>query len=97
MSLEDFCSLDFEEFDAIFEAYFKAYEEERRSAWEIMRWQTTLLLQPYSKGRRLTPRKVFRYPWDGKTDSKDKPLTREERRSKIRELAAILGDKVITE
>lgn len=96
MSLEDFCSLDFEEFEAI----AKSYGEGGRDAWEIMRLQTTALLQPHAgKGRRLTPRKVFRYPWDGKTstDSKDKPLTREERRSRMRELAAKLGDKVINE
>lgn len=94
MSLDDFCALDFVEFEAV----VKAYEKGLRGDWERMRLQTTALLQPHTaRGRKLTPRKIFRFPWDVEPgDSVNPPsASREDFRKRMEELAD-RWDKVVT-
>jgi len=68
--------MTFEEFNAAVRGKRKLIESDQREEWERVRWQSAVLLQPHiSKGKRLTPQKLLRFPWEKNT--KEAPTRKE--------------------
>ena len=63
MSYADFCRCTPEEFGAVCRYYHSEREAQYRNEWERVRWQTSILLQPYIKGKK-SPRDLLPLPWD---------------------------------
>ena len=91
MSYDDFCRLTWPEAEAV----FRAWAESRDDLWDIMRTQTSLLLQPHlKKGKRLPPYSIVRLARDaknGKKGSPDSGMDAEEQRKRMRMLAEAAG------
>lgn len=73
---DDFCRMTMQETAAVFAAYRTKHEADRRDAWERMRMQACITIQPHLK-KKITPRRLLPLPWD-----------KEERRPKTRTYTA---------
>lgn len=63
-------SMTFDEFYHAIEGRREIEEMRERGAWERMRWQTCVLLQPsIKKGAKLTPQSLLPLAWDKKPAS----------------------------
>lgn len=63
LSLDDFCSLYYDEFESIFEAWHDMTETADRGAWERMRLLAAITVSPHTK-KTVTPKKLVPLPWD---------------------------------
>jgi len=49
------------------DGYNEKQEAQQRDSWEVMRTQTTTLVNlQVDKGKRLKPKDLFQFPWDHK-------------------------------
>lgn len=92
--------MDFEEFEAVYQAYAEQRDTDFKSDWQRMRLLATIVIQPHlSKGHGITPEKLLPFPWDKqktKTHRDNIPtLTAAEQRKRMEELVKRLGDKLI--
>lgn len=91
MSLDDFCALDFDEFEAVTRAWTEMRESQERQEWERMRMLATIGIQPHAK-KKLTPAQLLPFPWDReekeKRDRKAAPKSSPERFRRIAERMA---------
>lgn len=91
MSYDDFCRLTWPEAEAV----FRSWAESRDDLWDIMRTQTSLLLQPHlRKGKRLLPSNIVRLSRDAKNGKKGSPdpvMDAGEQRERMRALAEAAG------
>lgn len=59
------------------EGFNEKQEAQQRDSWEVMRTQTTTLVNlQVDKGKRLKPKDLFTFPWDQKKEVKK--LSKEE-------------------
>lgn len=83
MNYRDFFRMTGEEFTEAARAYRENEERLSRERWEIMRMQSSILIQPYVK-KKLTARELLEFPWDTKADTHEdrepEDLTIEERK-----------------
>ena len=84
LSYDDFCRLDFEEFDAICRACHSSRESVYREDWERIRLLAAITIQPHLK-KKITPQALIPDTWD-KQKPKGKPLTKEEDRMRLERL-----------
>ena len=63
LSLDDFCRLYVDEFEAVCQAYSEALAEEFRASWERARTIVAILIQPYSK-KAIKAQDLIRFPWE---------------------------------
>lgn len=91
MSLDDFCALDLDEFEAVYSAWAEGEESRNRDRWERLRLHASITIQPHVR-KRIIPRQLIPLPWDN-----DKPqgaavigpaLTAQERQARFERLAA---------
>lgn len=82
MRLDDFCRLTPTEFAAVCKAHTDESEAFRKERWEMVRLQSTLAMQPYSK-KRLDPREVIPFPWDDEGKPK---MSKEEQLARMEQL-----------
>ena len=86
MSLADFCQLTPGEFQAAYQAWTDRAEQRERSAWERMRMQAVITIQPHVKGR-VTPQRLLPFPWEKETKKpRRKPTTAEEDMKRFEEV-----------
>lgn len=92
--------MDFNEFAAVYKAYAVQRDTDYKDRWNRMRMLGTIMLQPHvSKGRKITPEKLLRFPWDdekpkGKAAKKQQELTPAQQRKRMEELVKKLGDSL---
>lgn len=67
-----------EEFIHTWDAWKEQKEADIKEQWEMMRLQTTILIQPHVK-EKIDPKKLLPYPWDEKKKSPE-PMSKEKRR-----------------
>lgn len=73
LSLDDFCRLSIDEFEAICETATAERESLYKDRWERMRLLATITIQPHVKGR-LQPERLLPLPWDAPSiKAKKKP------------------------
>lgn len=60
---DDFCRMTIQETAAVFAAYREKHEADRRDAWERMRMQACIEIQPHLR-KKITPRRLLPLPWD---------------------------------
>ncbi len=93
LSLDDFCRLNFEEFESICKSWREMNERQERDNWERTRILAAICIQPHIK-KKITPRQLLPLPWD-RTGNKQKSeapiLSREEQRARFEELKNKLG------
>lgn len=65
MSREDFALCTPDEFQEIYDAWYKREEVEMQRDWEVGRFVAALALQPYSK-KPVRPADLIRFPWEKK-------------------------------
>lgn len=93
ISLEEFCTYYYEEFESIYNAWKEMGDAQERQAWERTRILAAICIQPHVK-KKIVPRQLIPLPWDSK---KQKPrpegpeLTREELKARFDELKKRLG------
>lgn len=95
MSRGDFCASTIEEFEAVCKAWTEQRDSQWRDAWERMRMEAFITIQPHIKpGSRLTPARLLPLPWDKDTRRREgvAPETPEQRRKHFEELTAKMGD-----
>lgn len=93
LSLDEFCALEFDEFESICEAWRKMSEQQNREAWERTRILATICIQPHIK-KKITPKQLIPLPWDKRTARRNEPqLTAEEKRKRFEDVARRLGDE----
>ncbi len=63
MSREDFIVCTPDEFQAIYDAWFKREEIQMQQRWETARFVAATSLQPYSK-KPISPTSLIRFPWE---------------------------------
>lgn len=63
LSFDDFCKLDYDEFESICKAWSENAETAYRDDWERARLMATICIQPHIK-KRITPQKLLPLPWD---------------------------------
>lgn len=63
LSFDDFCRLDYEEFENICGAWHEHAETAYRGDWERMRVLASICIQPHVK-KTVTPKKLLPLPWD---------------------------------
>ena len=86
MSLADFCLLTPEEFQSAYRAWADMKEQQERSAWERMRMQAAITIQPHVKGR-ITPQRLLPFPWEKEMKKpRRKATTAEEDRKRMEEV-----------
>ena len=93
MSREDFALCTPDEFQGIYDAWFRREEMEMQRSWEVGRFVAAISLQPYSK-RPIRPTDLIRFPWEkdgGDGAAAMKGASTEER---AREVAEKLGWRV---
>lgn len=81
MGLKDFETLSPDEFEAVCKAYGENRQSEYRDAWERMRMEATICIQPHLR-KKVTPEKLLPFPWERKEVkqvSKEEALERFER------------------
>lgn len=93
--------MDFDEFAAVYKAYAEQRDLDFKDRWNRMRLLGTIMLQPHAtRGRKITPEKLLRFPWDGekkqKGEAAKKPreMTPEQQRRRMEELVKALGDSL---
>lgn len=97
MSLDDFCSCDYDEFGSICNSWSEMTDTQNREAWERARMIATICIQPHVK-KRISPQKLLPLPWDKKkpcAHNKEPELTPEQRRKRFEDLTRRLGDETI--
>lgn len=84
LSLDDFCRLTPTEYASVCKAW--QAEEQRRleDAWERMRLQTVITVQPHVK-KKLDPKKMLPLPWERKKP-KAEVVSREEAKRRFEKL-----------
>lgn len=95
LSFDDFCILDYEEFESICSAWHENAEAAHRGEWERMRLLAAISIQPHVK-KPIPPKKLLPLPWDdARRERKDKkPIsTAEEGRKRFEVLIRRLGDE----
>ncbi len=70
LALADFCHLTPDEFQAVYQAWADRTERQEQTAWERMRMQAAITIQPHVRGR-VTPQRLLPLPWE--TQQKKKP------------------------
>ena len=84
--MDDFCGCEHDEFESIVQAWSHGREDAERDAWERMRLQTAITIQPHLK-KKITPKQLITLPWDRKIHKKQiYMLSGEERRKRFEEL-----------
>lgn len=63
LSFDDFCRLDYEEFENICGAWHENAETAYRGEWERVRMLAAISIQPHVK-KTVTPKKLLPFPWD---------------------------------
>lgn len=63
LSLDDFCRLYVDEFEAVCQAHSEALTEEFRASWERARTIAAILILPYSK-KTIKAQELIRFPWE---------------------------------
>ena len=95
LSFDDFCRLDYEEFENICGAWHEHAETACRGEWERVRTLAAIIIQPHVK-KAVTPKKLLPFPWDEtrkeRKDSRPRP-TAEEGRKRFEEMVGHLGNK----
>ncbi len=98
LSYDDFCKMDFQEFAAVYKAYAEQRDFDYKDNWERMRLMASITIQPHlAKGKKITPEKLLRFPWDKKKAAaakKAKEYTPEQQRRRMEELVKKLGDSL---
>lgn len=89
MSRSDFLASTLPEFRKTWRAWRETRETDDRRAWEVMRLQTAMILQPFVKGK-LDPRKILPLPWDRQSHGLSLSKMRERRRREQRRLSHYL-------
>lgn len=72
-----------EEFIHVFEAWREKKEADSKEQWEMMRLQTTILIQPHIK-EKIAPKKLLPFPWDEKKKTPE-AMSKEERKKEAEE------------
>ena len=88
MPLEEFCSLYFEEFENICNAWIEMHEAQAREEWERTRILAAICIQPHIK-KKITPKQLLPLPWDSnhRKPQPEKPqLSKEELRARFENL-----------
>jgi len=86
MALTDFCLLTPEEFQSAYQAWADMTEQRERSAWERMRIQAAITIQPHVKGR-ITPQRLLPFPWETQPKKpRRKATTAEEDKKRMEEV-----------
>lgn len=65
MSREDFALCTPDEFQAIYDAWYRREEIEMRRSWEVGRFVAAIAVQPYSK-KPVKPTDRILFPWEEK-------------------------------
>lgn len=90
LSYDDFCRLTPPEFSAVCKAFADRLEHLEQSDWERMRTLACVTIQPHVK-KRMTPRQLMPFPWDGKHKDSTPKMSHEERMKKAREALKRIG------
>ena len=97
MSLDDFCRLDFAEFEAVHKEYAGQRDAMYKDGWERARAVGYMAVMPHLGKHRKTMHQLFPFPWDDgkkKADGDRPRMSREEQRERMKRLAEKLGDKM---
>lgn len=93
LSFDDFCKLDYDEFESICKAWSENAETAYRDDWERARLMATICIQPHIK-KRITPQKLLPLPWDKEMSNPQKKtlqLTPSEKQARFEGIANKLG------
>ncbi|MCM1022417.1 MAG: hypothetical protein NC403_09470 [Muribaculaceae bacterium] len=94
LPFDEFCALEFDEFESICEAWRKMNEQQTREAWERTRLLATICIQPHIK-KKITPKQLMPLPWDKKATRRKAPKqTAEEKQKRFEDVAKRLGDQI---
>ena len=78
LSYDDFCRLNFVEFEKICKAYNDEADRKFKSSWERMRILAAINIQPYCKST-VSPHKLLKFPWDKEERISTSPKSTKER------------------
>jgi len=93
LSLDDFCGLAPDEFEAVCKAYHDQREFDYRNGWEQARMVATICIQPHVKNK-ITPNRLLPFAWDNKRKTADRSKqTAEERQQRMKDAIAKFGEK----
>lgn len=92
MSFDDFCKLEFDEFEGICKAWREMSEGQNRDEWERTRTLAAICIQPHIK-KKITPRQLIPLPWDNVSHKPDAPrLTPEEKKERFENMVCVFGN-----
>ena len=84
LSMDDFCRLSPEEFDAVCHAHRGHRQAAYRDGWERTRLLATICVQPHTR-KKITPQALLPFEWD-KQKPKGKILAKEEDKKRLERL-----------
>lgn len=90
--MDDFCSCEHDEFESIVQAWSHGREDAERDAWERMRLQAAITIQPHLK-KKITPKQLITLPWD--TEKPKRPasdISPEQKRKRFETLKERFSD-----